>query len=131
LNVSDRSGFVLHVAPAIVYTVLVFVGGSLEAAPAPPDVGIVPGDKLMHFVAFAGLALLILRAVRWELPLSRFSSQLVLATLMASALGGLLELWQAALPHRDADVFDWVSDTLGALCVAGALFVARSRRPVE
>jgi len=122
-----RRGLFFNVLPAIVYTVLVFIGGSLPRQPVP-DIQFVPADKFLHFVAFGGLQILLLRAVRWERPRSSLNGQLTLATLMASALGALLEFWQAALPHRSADVWDWVADTLGALFVGMLLWVALPRR---
>jgi VanZ family protein len=41
----------------------------------------------------------------------------------STALGALLELWQAFLPYRSAELLDWVADALGA-ALAALLLVA-------
>jgi VanZ family protein len=38
------------------------------------------------------------------------------------ALGGLLEIWQSALPTRQAEGLDWVADSVGALLVTAMLW---------
>jgi VanZ family protein len=95
-----------------------------------PGVEIVSADKLLHALAFGGMQLVFLRALRFELPRWTLSKQNLGALALASGVGGLLELYQMALPHRSAELYDWVADTLGALLAAGAVaFVARLRKP--
>ncbi len=113
-----RSGFFLHVMPAALYVVAVFIGGALRHGPPLPPTGPLPQDKVFHFLAFGMMLFIVLRALRFvfeELPLVR---QIVIGVAVVSALGALLELVQAALPYRDAEVLDWVADTLGALAAA-------------
>ena len=114
-------GFALHVLPALLYLVGIFVGGSL---PKLPDTGLEFEhlDKLMHLVAFAGLELLMWRAVRYSWPAGSARSQLLVSLLATSGSGALLEVWQGALPARQAEGLDWVADTLGALLVAVLLW---------
>jgi VanZ family protein len=84
---------------------------------APASVGadsFIPWDKAAHFIAFYGLEFLGLFAFplgpRWRLAL------------MLSAAGALIELIQATpLVGRDADVFDWVADSLGVLAALAPL----------
>ncbi len=79
-----------------------------ELAPHPPDVSSIVGwDKAQHFIAYFGLAGMATLA----LGLRRV---LVWALLGIIALGGVLEILQG-LTGRDADVFDFVANTLGAL----------------
>jgi VanZ family protein len=111
----------LHIGPAVVYIVTVFVVGSLpprELGPSP-----FPGsDKLLHLVVFAGMFWVVLRALIHELPRMKASSKLFLAMFLTSAVGALLEVQQLAVPGRSAELLDWVADTLGALIVAFAVW---------
>ncbi len=78
-----------------------------------------PFDKLAHAVSFGLLALLF-----------RFATHRALLSVLLASLYGLSdELHQAGVPGRDADVFDWVADTVGALLAVGAVwFLTRRRR---
>ena len=111
------SGFSRHVLPALLYTVGIFVGGSL---PHGIDTGLDFSyqDKLVHGVVFGGLLGLVERALAVLLPLRRQGARLWLSILIAFALGGLLELWQAFLPSRRAELADWLVDAVGTLLAA-------------
>jgi VanZ family protein len=87
-------------------------------------------DKIMHLVAFGLMAIVLDRALRWELPHLARGRQLLIAALLASAVGALLELVQATLPHRSAEVLDWIADTLGA-ALAGLLVFKVKRAETE
>jgi VanZ family protein len=106
----------------VVYVLLIFVGGSISPPELPPG-GPVWSDKIMHFVAFGGMQILIFRAVRYLRPLLGPMAQNALSALLSSAMGALLELWQALLPHRSAELLDWISDSLGVLLGAALLAV--------
>ena len=106
--------FVGNVAPALVYVVLVFWGGSIEIPPPPFEAPALAWDKLGHVLAFALMQLVWWRAVRYELPRLGLRGQCLLAASIAAALGGVLELYQSALPHRSADAFDLLADVVGA-----------------
>lgn len=101
---------VLHVGPAFSYVAAIFVGGSLSGG----ETYVSLTDKQIHAAAFGTLVPLLVRALRFARPALSLPRLIAAAAGLSSALGGLLELWQALLPHRDADVFDWVADTLGA-----------------
>ena len=115
-----------HFGPAVIYVAAVFYGGSIGMGTLPGS-EILTADKLLHALAFGGMQLLLLRAVRFEWPAISFARQNLYALIGASALGGLLELHQAALPHRSAELLDWVADTLGALGVALLAGLVRRR----
>jgi VanZ family protein len=122
-----RPGFFVHVVPALLYVFAVFYGGSIGMSTAS-SIGILSHDKLMHALAFGGMQLVVLRAVRFELPRLGAVRQNLASLAAVSAIGALLELYQMALPHRSAELLDWVADTLGALSVAGFVELARRRR---
>jgi VanZ family protein len=124
----SRGQLLLHVGPAVLYTVGVFVAGSVPM----PDLGDMPGlpwDKLAHFAIFGGMLLLVMRANAYLLPLWAPSRRLMVGAATASALGGLLELHQAALPARSAELLDWVADTLGVALAAGLWWWVRRDQP--
>jgi VanZ family protein len=67
-----------------------------------------PWDKVAHFLFFSAIAALLWLGVNGRLP--------AIITLLVIAIGGLDELHQATLPGREADVFDFATDTAAALC---------------
>jgi hypothetical protein len=99
--------------PATVYLAGIFVLGSAGGGAGPAGVS----DKVAHLVAFGILALPMARALRYfrERPLAE---RLGRGALLSSLAGALLEVWQAFLPHRSAELLDWVADTAGAFGVA-------------
>jgi VanZ family protein len=78
-----------------------------ELTPSPPHLEMHVWDKLLHFTAYFGLAGLAACSLK-----SRRA--LVYAVLGLIAFGGLLEIVQG-MTGRDADIFDEVANTLGAL----------------
>ena len=123
----QKPGFVSQVLPAIAYTVSVFYGGLIRLAKLPES-GIVATDKLLHALAFGGLALLLARAIHWLNPRRAFGWKLVSAGLGSSLLGLLLELCQACVSYRSADVWDWVADSIGAALAMNLALAWRSFR---
>jgi VanZ family protein len=73
------------------------------------------GDKMLHAGVYGGLGLLVFRAVRGTAGDIDSRSAIGLAVLAASLYGISDELHQLFVPHRHADVWDWVADTGGAL----------------
>jgi len=118
--------FATHVLPAAAYASAIFYSGLIRIG-ALPEVGFVASDKLLHALAFAGLALLIARAVHWLRPQLSFPKKLLHGAAGSSFLGFLLEVCQAFTTYRSADVWDWLADTVGALLAAALLFLLFSR----
>lgn len=94
--------------------VLLTIAGSLS--PVMPRVGISPGDKVMHFLAYFSLTIwfagLYPRKRLWMIALAFF------------LMGAALEMLQGALTAtRDMDVVDLGVNTLGIVmaCVFGLL----------
>jgi VanZ family protein len=90
---------------------------------APPSNGppILPWDKAEHFIAFFGLMALGLPAF----PRARLWA---LAGALIAAGAAVEYIQKTPLIHRDADVWDWVADTLGILAAAGVVVAAKIRR---
>ncbi len=78
----------------------------LSLMPSPPDSGIDGGDKLGHFLAYAGLA--------WWF--GQFYSHRTRAAYALGfvAMGIALEFAQGALGYRSLELADMAANTLGA-----------------
>ena len=76
------------------------------------------GDKLVHAVAFGILALLIYGSSR----------RLLLSLVLTSLYGLSDEIHQSFVAGRTADLFDWLSDTVGAALALGAWAFYRQKK---
>lgn len=110
--------------PVLVYVAIIF---ALSAQPhLHPPLHYQNADKLFHFGEYGGLGFLLVRALR-----PTFAARpLVFASLLAVAIGMLVaasdERFQAYVPGRECDPFDWQADSLG-IVAAQILFVATRR----
>jgi VanZ family protein len=117
--------------PVAIYMAVIFLLSADSSPPAPPHVS----DKLLHLLAYAGLAVVIGRAVHGGLP-SRLSRRGVVVTIAITVVYGVTdELHQAFVPGRSPDVYDVAADAAGAgvgliACWAwGIIRSFRARRP--
>jgi VanZ family protein len=120
-------GALVHALVPATYTSLIFVGGSAPADPSSLQVN----DKVAHAVVFFGLALACAPlAGHWLIHRQAGRQPLrgaVWCAVYSVLVGGLLELWQSRIPHRTADVWDWVADAVGAVLAAIVLAVVLPR----
>jgi VanZ family protein len=93
----------------------IFVMSSIPGTQVPLP-GLWRYDKVVHALAFAGLAVLVLRASR-SVPA---------AIGLATAYGALDEFHQRFTPHRSSDPADLAADFVGA-CVGVALTLLGQR----
>jgi len=108
-------------AVAIVVLGVAPIGGMVEAV-GPPD----PVTTAGHFVSYAALAFALTAALSGWRTTRR---TLVVAFVLAVALGTAVELLQGPIPYRDASLVDLAVDAAGA--VTGLVVfsvVARGRR---
>jgi hypothetical protein len=103
------SGLVRKLAPYLFWAALA-IAFACAVAPQPPALPGNPSDKVQHMLAFAvlgGLAWLAYPGLsRWRILIG------------LSAFGALIELVQGTpLVHRDAQLLDWVADTVAAVAV--------------
>ncbi len=101
---------------------------SAMAHPPVPRVALPHFDKVLHFAEYAGLGLLLFRALEMGgqgLPAARALG----ATVLLGALYGASdEVHQMLVPPRDADLADLLADVLGASFGAGLYAWAAARR---
>lgn len=102
--------------PALLWAVLI-LALTLSPAPAFPEVKwiyIPHADKIVHFVLFGVLFILLMRGLMKQHS-SALNNRDVLWTIVTVVLyGAATEILQAVLPSgRDADVMDWLADCAG------------------
>jgi len=113
--------------PAALYAAVLF---ALSAQPnplpfLPPELFL--QDKLLHGLAYTVLGALLVPGFRGAGWSAR--SAVLLAVALASVYGATDEFHQSFVPGRNADVLDWVADTLGAALGAAAATTLALRRP--
>lgn len=109
--------------PPLAYAALIFWLSSLSVPPTPLTslLGFL-GDKLAHMAEYGVLGILLYRAVLatvWK-PVQRRA--VLFAVLAASLYGMSDEIHQAFVPLREAEVGDWVADTIGAAVSVWGLY---------
>lgn len=97
----------------------IFFVSALSNAPLPEQVS----DKTGHFVAYAGLAFLCVRAVAGGLPCRVVLRVALLAFAIAAGYGAFDEVHQWFVPGRSADVLDWFADATGACIGIGVCWL--------
>lgn len=86
----------------------------LSSQSAPPYHLILPSDKLLHFLEYMLLALLLLRALSKTFP-GRLPITLgIIAFIIAVIYAASDEFHQSFVPGRNADALDWLADSFGA-----------------
>ena len=97
---------------AFLYAAGLFVVSSIPGNDLPQ---LKIGDKLLHALAFGGLAVLICRALRAQKPAWSQRTVVVLGVLAAVAYGCFDESYQSFVSERRAELSDVVADGVGAL----------------
>jgi VanZ family protein len=93
----------------------IFIASSSNSIPGPD---IINFDKLVHFLIFGLVGVLVLRSrkpITWRWAF--------ISILLVSCYGAMDELRQAFTPGRAVEWQDWLADTLGA-CVSIFLYKA-------
>lgn len=85
-------------------------------APSQPNVGVDGFDKVLHFGAFAGLAL-------WFGSIYEKKRHWRIAQILA-LLGVLIEIGQDQVSYRSSDFYDFLADVAG---ITVGILLARSR----
>jgi len=113
--------------PLAAYAGAIYLLSSM-AHPPIPRVRLPHFDKVLHFVEYAGLGLLLCRALgmggRGLAPRIAFRVALLVGALYAASD----EVHQMFVPHRDADLADLAADLLGTASGAGLWAWRASRR---
>lgn len=105
--------------PLTIYWLALIIGTSLPTVSVP---SVALGDKLVHFIAYLILSVLLNLALIYQTK-SIFlkANHTISALVISSAYGILDEFHQGFIPGRSQDIFDWVADTIGA--IAGVVII--------
>ncbi len=127
--ISRRTTFVRRVllGVLIVYWIALFIGTHLPPKDVP-DLGPNHLDKVVHFLAYAGLAFLLstwLFTCNWS---TARTAAVVLTILVTYAVAD--ELLQIGV-GRTADFWDWVADVLGSGLGLGVATVGNAILPLQ
>jgi len=110
------------------YGALITALSSLGKPPIPEGLQTTPGTLVLHAFEFAGLSLLLSRALARSRP-AWSVSKVVLITIAATAAFGILdEIHQHFVPGRYCQVIDVVADTIGGSLAALLSAVVGRRR---
>ena len=106
--------------PLILYCLFIFIQSSFPSPIKEPDVPFF--DKYLHFIAYAVLGVLFMRAYR-TLRLGNDNTKVILLSILSAGLYGISdEIHQYFVPGRYADIMDALINFIGA---AGGVFVYR------
>ncbi|HSC85734.1 MAG TPA: VanZ family protein [Polyangiaceae bacterium] len=110
-------GGILALAPALLWLGTTFYVGSMARDPLAV-IEFDAKDKVLHALFFGVMQRTHFRALLFLFPKRPASFLNVRAAITTILVGILLELWQAFLPHRSAELLDAVADAVGAVCFA-------------
>ena len=97
-------------APVVIYMAAIFYASSLTNPPVPAST-----DKPIHWLAYLGLAVLVVRALAGGLPRRISLGVAAAAVAITITYGATDEVHQLFVPGRTGDVYDLMADAAGAL----------------
>jgi VanZ family protein len=112
-------------APVAGYMALIFV---LSSIPNPPTLAQAPSDKGLHFLLYAGLGTLVVRALAGGFGRPVTIRTVFIAVIVSALYGASDEIHQHFVPPRQMEAFDLAADTLGAAASALVLYAAHVGR---
>jgi VanZ family protein len=116
--------FLLVWGPVVAFMALIF------AASSSSDPGAVPGlvsDKILHFVTYGVLGLLMLRALAHRRLLDVTWRRALAAVVLSVLYGASDEIHQAFVPGRTPELADVAADAAGAAMGAAVLLLISHR----
>jgi VanZ family protein len=122
--------FLRYILPGILWAIIIMILLALPPNDLPKSsfLNIPHLDKIVHFILFFVLALLLAGGFSKQVQFSFFNtSPLLIAMLIAIAYGGLTELLQGSLfVGRTSEFLDFAADCVGALIGIGAMKIVKS-----
>jgi VanZ family protein len=99
--------------PILVYCLLIFLQSSRPSLNITPDWPFI--DKVLHFVAYALLGALFLRAFHTTRIKHNLKLLIMLSVILSSLYGISDEIHQSFVSYRTADAMDALADILGSI----------------
>lgn len=124
-----RSRLSLRGITLTIYWLAMFIGTHVPRV--PPIHGLEPSDKVLHFLAFTGLAVLMATAWMTKTVLINWRHYCIMF-IIAAIYAALDELLQTPV-GRDCSLFDWYADVAGTifgLIVYAAIMEIVNRRKI-
>jgi VanZ family protein len=119
LNKSRK--FFIYWFPILFYCLLIFIQSSCPAPKIEPNV---PNfDKVLHFLGYALLGALFLRAFYATSINHRLKLIFLLSVILSGLYGISDEFHQSFVPYRDASAMDALADILGSAFGAGVFLL--------
>ena len=112
-KLSNSIKFFRYWFPLITYCILIFLQSSFPSIESVPKLPYI--DKLLHFIAYAVLGALFLRAYKTLQIRNRLNLLIMLSILSSSMYGISDELHQFFVPLRSAEWMDIFADILGSV----------------
>jgi VanZ family protein len=119
---NNRSRIVL----LVLYTGMIFF---LSSRPhlKPPGVDLFLMDKVIHFVEYAILGVLLFEGIGRTIMRNRLFGFFFLLA-VGSSIGALDEIFQSYIPGRHMSIYDYIADTAGVAAGVSLALLWRLRR---
>lgn len=111
--------------PVVGYMALIF---ALSSIANPPALAQAPPDKALHFLLYAGLGALVVRAMAGGFGRPVTIRTAVVAVVVSALYGATDEIHQHFVPPRQMEALDLAADGIGAAASALALYAASAIR---
>jgi len=105
--------FLIYWFPIILYCLLIFIQSSYPSIKRATELPYF--DKMLHFVAYALLGALFLRAFKTSRIKNNVRLVFILSVLLSFFYGISDEIHQYFVPYRTADLMDVLADMFGSL----------------
>jgi VanZ family protein len=125
-RMNDGRTLVARWAAVAAYVALIFVLSSQPSLSLPGTFEL--RDKIAHVCEYGALGLLVWRAAAVTWPTAPPLKRAVLAAIAVAAVGAADERYQATVPGRFSDLYDWIADATGAVLAQGIGMALERRR---
>lgn len=126
----EKNRMLLVYLPLGIYWTILFVSTSLPLK-SVPSIGL--SDKIMHTIAYAGLAVLLFLTLTFQRKFFQFCKFPILYTVAIGMVYAVFdELHQLLIPGRKCDILDIIADGVGivaGLVLIRILYHFRSMKP--
>lgn len=113
----------------IIYWIALFIGTTLPIDKVPQIFN--AQDKLEHFLAYFGLAVLVTLCFYFQKRFPFLSSRVFLfSTIVVVLYGTIDEIHQLLIPGRYCDFYDWCADSIGGIIGIGLMYFLLKKRSI-
>ena len=106
--------YIFYHAPWQIGMILIFISSSISSDRLP-DIAFKISDKLIHFMVFGILAILMFRSFELVKIRTVRENAFTLSVIFAALYGALDEFHQYFVPGRFTSLYDWIADVLGVI----------------